>query len=99
MKHKLSSTDNTLLSGCGGSYKELCCLTSYRYTGDEKAGDSLGCSDREIVESSVEKRGRRTGNKTGHGLQPLIPSQNFCLFRDLLGRIPGIRPRREKGSR
>lgn len=62
-------------------------MTSYRYTGEGLDGD-VKATDHEIVESSVGKTCCRTGNKKiAMGFRRV----NFCLFRNLLERIPGRR--------
>lgn len=46
---------------------------------------SLGCSDHEIVEFSIEGRGSRTESKISNRDSRRT---NFSIFRDLLRRIP-----------
>lgn len=96
MKHKqsrriLESIDDNFLSQVledpirNGGLFDLILTNREGLVGDVKVGDSLGCSDHEIVEFSIEQGVCRIARK--------IATMDFgradlYLLKDLLGRIP-----------
>jgi len=61
---------------------------------DVKAGDSLGCSDHEMVEFRILRGGSRAISR----IKTLdFRRANFGLFKDLLGGIPWIRALESRG--
>ncbi|GAB0179147.1 hypothetical protein GRJ2_000380000 [Grus japonensis] len=79
-----------------GIMPDLVLTSKEGLVGDVKLKGSLGCSDHEMVEFKILRAVRRVHSK----LTTLdFRRADFGLFRDLLGRIPWDKARKEDGPR